>query len=364
MTDRTDVPALFRPLTLRGVTLAHRIGVSPMCMYSARDGVPTDWHMVHLGARALGGAALVMAEATAVDPVGRISPEDTGLWNDEQAGAFARVVAFGHAYGARMGIQIAHAGRKASTYRPWSGQGALSRADGAWQTVAPSAVAHAGLPVPRALGVAEIRTLVEAFGRSAALARDAGFDVLEVHAAHGYLLNEFLSPLSNRRTDAYGGDFAGRCRFLFEVLEAVRAAWDDERPLFVRISATDWAQGGWDLDDSVRLGRELVHRGVDVVDCSTGGVAAYPPEGGPGNQVGFARAIRARAGIATAAVGRIEDPHQADAIVRDGDADLVLVGRASLRDADLGRHWAQALGARIEWPVPHEFGRPEYLPTP
>jgi 2,4-dienoyl-CoA reductase-like NADH-dependent reductase (Old Yellow Enzyme family) len=357
-------PALFRPLALRGVTAANRIGISPMCMYSADDGVPTEWHMVHLGSRALGGAGLVMAEATAVEPVGRISPQDTGLWNDAQAAAFGRIAAFGHTYGARMGIQIAHAGRKASTHRPWSGEGALSAGDGGWEAVAPSALPHPGLPTPNALTVAGIAALVEAFGRSAALARQAQFDVLEVHAAHGYLINEFLSPLANLRTDAYGGDFSGRCRFLFEVLDAVRAAWDDDRPLFVRISATDWAAGGWDLEDSVRLCRELVHRGVDLVDCSTGGVADYPPEGGPGNQVAFAQAIRVQAHIATAAVGRIEDPLQADAIVRDGNADMVMVGRASLRDADLGRHWAQALGVRIDWPVQHDLGRPEYLPSP
>lgn len=354
--------ALFTPLDLREVRVSNRIAISSMCQYSCEDqsGIPTDWHLVHLGSRAVGQAGLVMVEATGVTPEGRISPEDTGLWNDAQEEAFARIVAFVHGQGGRIGIQLAHAGRKASTYRPWAGaRGSVPLSEGGWQTVGP--MAEPFLPewaTPRALTEAEIPSIVQAFRSAAVRALRAGFDVIELHAAHGYLLNQFQSPLTNRRTDKYGGAFDGRVRLTLETADAVREVWPAQRPLFVRISAVDWVDGGWDLDDSVRLARILRSHGVDLIDVSSGGVVPARSPEAPGYMVPFARRIREEAGILTAAVGRIEGPEQAEAVVGEGAADLVMVARASLRDAYLPIHWAQALGAEIAWPSQYLRARP------
>ena len=306
-----------------------------MCQYSSIDGVPNDWHLVHLGARATGGAGAVIVEASGVVPEGRISPDDSGIWSDEQVAAFRRITAFLSDHGAVPGIQIAHAGRKASVTAPWRGSRPLGPEERGWQPVGPSAVPFDdGWLVPRELAVSEIADIVEAFAASARRAHAAGFRLLEIHAAHGYLLHEFLSPLSNLRTDAYGGDFAGRTRLLLEVVEAVRAAWPAELPLAVRISASDWVEGGWSLEDSVVLAAQLGPLGVDLVDCSSGGNSpAQQIPLGPGYQVPFAAAIRERADIATAAVGLITEAEQAEDILQAGDADVVLLGRESLRDA-------------------------------
>jgi 2,4-dienoyl-CoA reductase-like NADH-dependent reductase (Old Yellow Enzyme family) len=347
------MPGLFDPLALRGVTFPNRIFVSPMCQYSCADGVATDWHLVHLGARAVGGAGLVMTEATAVLPEGRISPEDLGLWNDAQAEALAPVIHFIRQQGRVAGIQLAHAGRKGSTLRPWSGQGAVAPAGGGWTPVGPDGRAFApSYPVPRALDEAGMAAVVGAFRQAAVRARDLGVQVVEVHAAHGYLLHEFLSPLSNARTDGYGGSFANRARLCLEVVEAVRAVWPDHLPVFVRLSASEWTPGGWDLDQSVELARRLRARGVDLVDCSSGGnVPQAEIPVAPGYQVPFAERIRTDAGIPTGAVGLITTPQQAEAIVREGRADAVLLARELLRDPYWPLHAAQALGVAIDWPA-------------
>jgi len=348
---------LFTPYTLRGVTMRNRIFISPMCQYSCADGLATDWHLVHLGSRAVGGAGTVMVEATAVTPEGRISPQDMGLWNDTQRDALARIAAFVSAQGAVPAIQLAHAGRKASTYRPWSGGGEVRPEDGGWQTVAPSALAFAeDYPAPRALSVRDIEALVGAFVAAARRSLEAGFQVIELHGAHGYLMHEFLSPLSNRRDDGYSGDFAGRTRFMREVARAVRAVWPEQLPLFARLSCTDWVEGGWTLEDSVALARLLREDGVDLIDCSSGGNvprASIPVA--PGYQVRFAETVRREAGIATAAVGLITTPEQAEAIVREGQADLVAFARAELRDPYWPLHAADALGADVPWPI--QYGR-------
>ncbi|GAA4961690.1 NADH:flavin oxidoreductase/NADH oxidase [Kineococcus glutinatus] len=348
---------LFSPLTLRGTTFAHRIWVAPMCQYScdpvAAPGVPHDWHLAHLGAFAVGGAALVLTEAAAVLPEGRISPQDAGIWNDEQATAWARIVAFLHAQGSAAGIQLAHAGRKASTVRPWEPvQGSVPVAEGGWETVAPSAVPFGGYAVPRELDAAGIADVVTAFADAARRADAAGFDVAEVHAAHGYLLHQFLSPLSNHRTDGYGGDFAGRTRLLLEVVDAVRAAWPADKPLFVRLSATEWTEGGWDVDDSVRLAGLLREHGVDLVDCSTGGNVPHARiPVGPGYQVPMAQAVRSGAGVPTAAVGMILQPAQAEQVLVTGQADAVLLARALLTDPRWPQRPAEALGHALPWPA-------------
>lgn len=348
---------LFSPLTLRSVTLRNRIGISPMCQYSSVDGFANDWHFLHLGSRAVGGAGIVLTEATAVTADGRISPADLGIWSDGQVEGLARCVRLIREHGAVAGIQLAHAGRKASTAPPWEGGHALSPEEGGWRPIwAPSAVPFGSRsPVPDALDEDGIREVVRAFAAAAGRAREAGFEVVELHAAHGYLLHEFLSPLANRRTDRYGGAFENRVRLLLEVVDAVRGVWPDALPLFVRISATDWMEGGWELEQSVELGRLLKGRGVDLVDCSSGGAvpgAAIPV--GPGYQAPFAAEIRARAGIATAAVGLITEPAQADEIVRGGGADLVLLARAVLRDPYWPLHAAKKLGAEIRWPVQYQ----------
>ena len=348
---------LFEPLTLRGVTSRNRIWVAPMCQYSATDGMPEDWHLVHLGARAVGGAGVVLTEATAVSPEGRISPQDTGIWNDEQAAAWARIVAFVQEQGALAGIQLAHAGRKASARRPWEGRGIVTPQDGGWTPVGPSELAFPGLADPVALdeeGIAKVRADFVAATRRAV---DAGFDVVEVHAAHGYLLHEFLSPLSNTRTDGYGGDLAGRMRLTLEVLEDVRAVWPQDRPLVLRISATDWAEGGWTAEDSVALAKEAAARGVDLVDCSSGGNVLADIPVGPGFQVPLASAVRTGAGIPTGAVGLITDPQQAEQVLAEGHADVVLLARELLRDPHWPLRAAAALGADVVWPVQYERAR-------
>lgn len=349
-------PGLFTPLTLRGLTLRNRVAVSPMCQYSSTHGFATDWHLVHLGARAVGGAGLVLFEATAVTPEGRISPRDLGLWDDAHVPMLARCVAFVRAQGAAAGVQLAHAGRKASTRVPWEGRGLVPPHEGGWPVVAPSALPFSpDYPMPRALGTHEIRGVVDAFAAAARRALAAGFQTLELHAAHGYLLHQFLSPLSNHRTDAYGGPFAHRVRLTLEVTDAVRAVWPDDLPLLVRVSATDWADGGWDAEQTVALARLLAARGVDLVDCSTGGVVpGVPIPVGPGYQVAFAEQVRREAGVATGAVGLITTPEQADAVVREGRADLVLLARQLLRDPHWPLRAARALGAPARWPAQYE----------
>ncbi|MGQ4661442.1 oxidoreductase [Lysobacter sp. F6437] len=349
---------LFAPLNQRGVTFRNRLAVSPMCQYSARDGMPDDWHLVHLGSRAVGGAAAVMAEATAVSPEGRISPADTGLWNEAQTQSWTRINRFLAKQGAVPAVQLAHAGRKASTDAPWRGGGPVGPEDGGWTPVAPSAVAfdHDSL-VPSALDEAGIRQVVEDFAAATRRALAAGFEMVEIHAAHGYLLHEFLSPISNRRTDRYGGDFDNRIRLLLDVIDAVRADWPERLPLWLRISATDWVEGeGWDIDQSIALAERVKDRGIDLVDVSSGGTvpnAKIPVQ--PGYQVPFACRIRREAGIATGAVGLLTDPAQVERIVADDEADMVLLARELLRDPYFPRRAAHALGAGITPPA--QYGR-------
>jgi 2,4-dienoyl-CoA reductase-like NADH-dependent reductase (Old Yellow Enzyme family) len=344
---------LFSPLQLRSVTLRNRIAVSPMCMYSATDGRANDWHLVHLGARAAGGAALVLFEATAVEARGRISPADLGLWEDGQVEPLARIVRFVEAQGAAAGLQLAHAGRKASVRPPWDAGGApLAAAGGGWTPVAPSAIPFAeGYPAPHALDAGEIAGVVRAFAGAARRAAAAGFRALEVHAAHGYLLHQFLSPLSNRREDAWGGSFENRTRLVREVVAAVRAEWPERLPLLLRLSATDWVEGGWDVEQSVALARALGPLGVDLVDVSSGGLAAQAKvPAGPGYQTGFAERIRREGGIGTGAVGMISSPEQADHVIRTGQADLVLIARELLRDPHFPLRAARTLGQEGPWP--------------
>lgn len=343
---------LFEPLTLRSVTFPNRIFVSPMCQYSSDDGMPNDWHMVHLGSRAVGGAGLVIVEASGVSPEARITAWDSGIWSEAHADAFRPIVDFIHAQGSVAGIQIAHAGRKASTDKPWRGGRAIAEGPHSWTPLAPSAIPFRdGDPVPHALTSGEIDAIVDQFVRAARLSLRAGFRVLEIHAAHGYLLHEFLSPLCNTRGDEYGGSLENRMRLTLRVAQEVRDAWPAELPLFVRISASDWADGGWDLDQSVELSSHLRTLGVDLIDCSSGGAVAHAKvELGPGYQVPFARAIRERAGIATGAVGLITDARQAEAIVSDGCADAVLLARQLLRDPYFPLHAAKELGVDVKWP--------------
>jgi 2,4-dienoyl-CoA reductase-like NADH-dependent reductase (Old Yellow Enzyme family) len=347
---------LFEPLTIGDVTLRNRIVVSPMCEYSAVDGVPNDWHLVHLGSRAVGGAGLVFTEATAVSPEGRISPADTGLWNDTQQAAWGRIVDFIESQGSVAGIQLAHAGRKASTDAPWRGGKPLSNAQGGWPALAPSAIPFdISYPTPVALDDNGIRKVVADFAAATRRARDAGFGVIELHAAHGYLLHTFLSPLANHRDDCYGGSLENRARLLRDVVAAIRTQWPEPKPLFVRVSATDWAEGGWDIDECVTLARWLQQDGVDLIDCSSGGAvpnAKIPVA--PGYQVPFAARIRHEAGIATGAVGLITEAHQAEAILERGDADLILMARESLRDPYFPRRAAAELNVRIEPPVQYQ----------
>ena len=351
------MPDLFSPLTIRGVTFRNRIAVSPMCEYSSEDGFANDWHVVHLGCRAVGGAGLVMTEASAVEERGRISPADLGIYKDEHIETLARITRFILEQGAAPGMQLAHAGRKASTRVPWEGGAPIPEAAGGWRTVAPSPIPfRAGEPAPAELTQSEIRAIVEAFAAAARRALAAGFQVVEIHGAHGYLIDEFLSPLSNHRTDEYGGGFEGRIRFALEVAAAVRAAWPESLPLFMRISAVDWVEDGWQIEDSVELARRLGPLGVDLIDCSSGGVVPYAKvQVGPAYQTPFAERVRREAGIMTGAVGMITEPHQADGIVRDGKADMVLLAREFLRDPYWPLHAAKVLGGRGA--VPKQYGR-------
>jgi 2,4-dienoyl-CoA reductase-like NADH-dependent reductase (Old Yellow Enzyme family) len=345
---------LFTPLKIRDITLRNRIAVSPMCQYSCDDGFATDWHLVHLGSRAVGGAGLVMAEATGVTARGRITPGDLGIYHDQHIAMLSRIADFIKQHGAAPGIQIAHAGRKGSCYVPWENNGAPIPLDGGgWVTEAPSAVAfREGEPVPEALTKAGIDAVVKAFGAAAQRALTAGFEVLEIHGAHGYLINEFMSPLSNRRTDEYGGVFENRIRFLLETVAEVRAVWPERFPLWLRISATDWKEGGWTIDDSVRLAAELVMRGVDLIDCSSGGLAPDAKiQLGPGYQVPFSERIRKDTGILTGAVGMITDPQQGEQIIASGQADVISLAREFLRDPYWPLHAARALGQEQAPPV-------------
>ncbi|HEX8161487.1 MAG TPA: NADH:flavin oxidoreductase/NADH oxidase [Pyrinomonadaceae bacterium] len=348
---------LFSTLKLRGVEFRNRVFVSPMCQYSSREGLPNEWHLVHLGSRAVGGAGLVMAEATGVSPEGRISPGDTGIWSDEHARAFRPVASFIKSQGAVAGIQLAHAGRKASTDVPWRGGKPLAESEGGWQPLAPSAVPFAeGHLVPREMSADDIEAVVRQFEDAARRSLAAGFEVIEIHMAHGYLLHEFLSPLSNRRRDDYGGGFEARARFPLRVAEAVRAACPPALPLFVRISATDWAEGGWDLPQSIQFSRRLKEIGVDLIDCSSGGlVPGVKIPVAPGYQTPFAAAVRKEAGIATGAVGMITEAQQAEQIISDGEADAVFLARAMLRDPYWALHAAKALG--VDAPAPVQYGR-------
>ncbi|WQQ24488.1 NADH:flavin oxidoreductase/NADH oxidase [Nocardioides renjunii] len=354
---------MFSPVTLRDLTLRNRVWVAPMCQYSAADGVPDEWHLVHLGSFARGGAGLVLTEATAVVPEGRISPEDTGLWNDEQQAAWSRIVDFVHAQGAAAGVQLAHAGRKASTYSGFTGErGGVPDADGGWRPVGPSAEPFEGLrPDPEPLDAAGIARVVTAFGDAAECAVAAGFDVIELHGAHGYLLHEFLSPLSNHREDGYGGSFEGRVRLVLEVVREVRRRVPAGMPLLLRVSATDWVEGGWTADETVRLAELVREAGVDLVDTSTGGNvprADIPVE--PGYQVPFARRLRTEAGVPTGAVGLITEPKQAEEILADGSADVVLLGRELLRDPHWPLRAAYELGETGTdlWPVQYRRAAP------
>lgn len=351
---------LFSPLRLRGITFPHRVFVSPMCQYSADDGFANDWHLVHLGARATGGAALTMVEATAVLPEGRITLRDVGLWSDAHAEPLARIAAFLAANGSVPGIQLAHAGRKATSEVPWLGGGPLLPEQGGWTPVGPSPIPFApGTPVPAELTHGELEQIVEAWVAATRRALRAGFRVVEIHAAHGYLLHEFLSPRSNARTDEFGGSAERRARFPLEVVRAVRATIPDELPLFVRISASEWAPGGFEIDGAVAFARDLKALGVDLVDCSSGGNAAeqqIPPT--PGYQVPFAERIRRETGVATGAIGLITGARQAESIVADGKADAVLLARELLRNPTWPLRAAQELSVEIDWPAQYLRAKP------
>jgi 2,4-dienoyl-CoA reductase-like NADH-dependent reductase (Old Yellow Enzyme family) len=345
---------LFSPVTFRGVTLRNRIVVSPMCEYSSRDGLANDWHFVHLGSRAVGGAGLILTEAAAVTADGRISAADLGIYSDDHVEPLTRVFLFLETHGAVPGVQLAHAGRKASTAEPWNGGGSVAPDAGGWTPIwAPSAVPFRdGWQTPRAMGTREIAAVVRAFSAAAARVVAAGGKVVEIHAAHGYLIHEFLSPVSNQRTDEYGGSFDNRARFLFEVVDAVRGVWPERLPLFVRISATDWTEDGWTIDDSAALAARLKPRGVDLIDCSSGGNVAHAKIAlGPGYQVPFAEHVRRNAGMPTGAVGLITEPAQAEAILQAGQADLIIMARQLLRDPYWPLHAAKALGDTADVPV-------------
>lgn len=365
---------LFEPLTLRGTTLPNRAWLPPMCQYSAEDGVPGDWHLIHYGSRAVGGFGLLVAEATAVVPEGRITPADAGLWNEEQTAAWARIVGAVHARGARIAVQLGHAGRKASVYRFHEGEGTVPAGEGGWEPVAPSPVAFPGYAVPAELSDEAVAAVPAAFAAAARRALDAGFDSVEIHAAHGYLLHEFLSPLANHRTDRWGGSPENRARLLFDVTEAVRDVWPDELPLLVRVSATDWVDGGLTVDDVAEVAIGLGKRGVDLIDVSTGGLLPAPVPAAPGYQVPAARQIREITGMPVSAVGLITSGPQAEQLLADGSLDVVMVGRAALREPYwplraahelgvalpvspyTGSAAAVAPGAPTGWPVQYERG--------
>lgn len=348
---------LFTPLKIKSVEVANRIWVSPMCQYSSRDGHPTEWHFVHLGSRAVGGAGLIVIEATAVSPEGRISPDDSGIWSDEHVSSFQRITQFLKSHGCVAAIQLAHAGRKASTAVPWLGRGVLTPAERGWQPVAPSAIPfEAGTPPPRQMSLDDIAKVVRDFESATIRSLKAGFQVVELHLAHGYLMHEFLSPLSNTRTDNYGGSLENRMRLPLEIAKAVRGIWPADLPLFARISATDWADGAdaensWKLSDSVELSRRLKALGVDLIDCSSGGTLANPKiPVGPGYQVPFSETIRRETGVLTAAVGMITEPNQAEAILEKGQADVIFMAREFLRDPYWPARAARHFGIKISRP--------------
>ena len=353
--------SLFSPITLRGLAMKNRIWLSPMCQYSVQkqDGVPTDWHLVHLGSRAVGGFGLIITEATAVTADGRISPQDTGIWNPEQVTGWRRIVEFVHAQGSSIGIQLAHAGRKSSTYAPWLGSGSVPIEEGGWRAAAPSAVAYHGYARPAALTNEQIDDLVLAFGDAARRSTEAGFDLIEIHAAHGYLAHQFLSPLANQRTDEYGGSFDNRARFLLRIVDEVRGAVPADLPVVVRLSATDWVDGGWTIQESTELASVLSAHGVDLIDVSSGGLHADQQiPVGPGYQVPFARDIRNKSDIATGAVGLITEPAQAQAILDEGAADVVLLARAALREPAWPLRAAHELGIPADdAPYPVQYTR-------
>ncbi|MGH9468129.1 MAG: NADH:flavin oxidoreductase/NADH oxidase [Terriglobales bacterium] len=352
----TSVSHLFSPLPQRSLTLRNRIVVSPMCQYSSVDGFANDWHLVHLTTRALGGAALVFTEATAATPEGRISPDDLGIWQDAHIPVLRRITELVRSHGALCGMQLAHAGRKASTSSPWKGNCPVALAEGGWPVLAPSPVPFAdGYPVPHELSLPEIAALVAAFAAAAQRALAAGFQVIEIHAAHGYLIHEFLSPLSNHRADAYGGSRDNRMRLLAEIIEAIRAVWPATLPLWVRISATDWTESGWSADDSVALARRIAPLGVDLVDCSSGGILPHIPiPAGPGYQTALAAQVRRESGVPTAALGMITAAAQADHIIRSGQADAVVLARELLRRPYWPLHAARLLGHDVPWPLQYQ----------
>ena len=347
---------LFSPLSIKTITLKNRIVISPMCQYSAIDGFANDWHLVHLGSRAIGGAGLIIQEATSVSPEGRISPEDLGLWKDEQIEKLQQINSFIVSQNSVPGIQLAHAGRKASAASPWNGGRRVAIDQGGWNTVAPSAVAyHENEEVPLALDKTGIQKVITDFKSATKRAVKAGFQVMEIHAAHGYLMHQFLSPLSNFRTDEYGGSFENRIRLTLEVLEAVQSEWPENLPLLVRISASDWAEGGWNLEESIQLSKILKEKGVDLIDVSSGGAVSHQQISlGPNYQVAFAESIKKEAGIPTGAVGLITEAAQAEEIIASGKADLILFARESLRNPNLGLTFAHELEAEIAWPKQYE----------
>lgn len=351
---------LFSKFRLKDTEFRNRVFVSPMCQYSSKNGMPTPWHLVHLGSRAVGGAGLVMVEATAVSPEGRISPSDSGMWLSDHSQAFRQIASFIRDNGAVPGIQLAHAGRKASTDIPWRGDRPLKEDEGGWKPIAPSPIPfNDGYPVPMEMSASVMEDVLTKFIESAKLSVDAGFEVLEIHMAHGYLLHEFLSPLSNKRTDEFGGSFQNRIRFPLKVASALREIWPARFPLFVRISCTDWVDGGWDLEQSIEFSRSLKGTGVDLIDCSSGALVPYARiPAGPGFQVPFAAAIRKSAGIATGAVGFITDPAQAEQIVATGQADAVLLAREMLRQPYWPLYAARALKAEIDWPNQYKRAQP------
>lgn len=352
---------LFSPLTIKSITLKNRLFVSPMCQYSSVDGFANDWHLVHLGSRAVGGASLILSEATAVSPEGRISPSDLGIWKDDHIEPLARITNFLKTQGCVPGIQLAHAGRKASTAVPWIGRGKVTEAEGGWVPVAPSATAFSqDYPMPVELDTGGIRDVINDFTSAAVRAHRAGFQVVEIHAAHGYLLHQFLSPLSNFRRDGYGGNFENRIRLLLEVVEAIKVVWPADLPLLVRISATDWADGGWDGDDAVRLAAILKASGVDLIDVSTGGLVNHQQiPVGPAYQVPFATRIKKETGILTSAVGLITDAVQAESLLNRGEADAVMMARELLRNPYFPLKAAAELGDELAWPKPYERAKIE-----
>jgi 2,4-dienoyl-CoA reductase-like NADH-dependent reductase (Old Yellow Enzyme family) len=341
--------ALFSPLKIKSTELKNRITVSPMCQYSSVNGVPTDWHLVHLGSRAVGGAGLILTEATAVSPEGRISPDDAGIWNDEQVNAYQRITSFIKSQNSVTGIQLAHAGRKASTFSPWKGNGKVDLEKGGWQTLAPSAIAFGdNYPDPKEMVENDIKLVIDQFVQAAKRSIDAGFEIIELHMAHGYLIHEFLSPLSNKRTDKYGGSLENRCRFAIEIVKAVRETIPDRTPLFVRISSTDWVEDGWNIDQSIQLAKWLKEVGVDLIDCSSGGnIAEAQIPIGPGYQIPFAEKIKKEADIFTGGVGLITTAEQAEEIIKSGKADIVLLAREMLRDPYWALHAAKKLNVDL-----------------